>query len=497
MKNIIQIILMLVLITVVSSCEDILTEKPKSFLTPGVFPTTEQDAIAATNAAYSRIYAGARDLYVASFPSDITFQGYHNKRPLTWFTGLDAFNGDSNSIWRTAFEGISRCNTVIDLVPLVDMNTETRDRLVGEAKYCRAWYYFRMVQLYGGLPIIDKVLEGPDELEGISRASVADVYTLVKQDCIDAIAVLPDAYGSTEMGRATKWAAIGLLAKVHLVLEEWGDANTRCNEIIASGQFGLYADYNKNFGEANEHQMFPDKDGALVMENIWDVQFAREEKGHTVTQQSGSRDVEVGGVVNHYGGYENMLPTEVFLTYFEPGDTRLAISYITEIDGNVLNSTRTPGAGPISGKYHNPTLAPQERANNSGNNINFLRYADILLMQAEADNELGGPTAAAYTSINLVRERAGIPPLSGLTQDGFRQAVRKELACELSFEGHRRLDLLRWGIFVETIRNSTSMFMTAQAAAIQDFHNLLPVPNNEVESSNGSIAQNPGYASTY
>ena len=496
MKNIIHISLMLVLLIVVSSCEDILTEKPKSFLTPGVFPTTEQDAIAATNAAYSRIYAGARDLYVAFVPSDITFQGYHNKRPLTWFTGLDAFNGDSNSIWQTAYEGISRCNTVIDLVPDVDMNTTIRDRLVGEAKFCRAWYYFRMVQLYGGLPIIDGVLTGPDELEGIARASVADVYALVKQDCLDAIAVLPDSYSSSEMGRATKWAAVGLLAKVHLTLQEWGDANTRCNEIIASGQFGLYADYNNNFGEEKEHQMFPDKDGTLVMENIWDVQFARDEKGHTVTQQSGSRDVEVGGNVNHYGGFENMLPTEVFETYFEPGDTRMAISYIKQIGTNVLESTRTPGAGPISGKYHNPTQAPPTQFN-SGNNINFLRYADILLMQAEAENEMSGPTAAAYTSVNLVRERAGITPLSGLTQDGLRQAIRKERACELSFEGHRRLDLLRWGIFVETIRNSTSQFMTQQAAAIQDFHILLPVPNNEVEASNGSIAQNPGYVSTF
>jgi hypothetical protein len=211
-----------------------------------------------------------------------------------------------------------------------------------------------------------------------------------------------------------------------------------------------------------------------------------------MTQQTGSRDKRLGGTVNHYGGYENMMPTENFPSYFETGDTRLAISYVTEVDGFVLKSPNTAGAGPISGKWHNPgqTLPT---TGNSPNNANFLRYADVLLMQAEAENELSGPTAAVYTSINLVRERAGVTALTGLSQEEMRQAIRKERACELSFEGHRRLDLLRWGIFVETIRNSTSPFLAIPAANIQDFHIFLPVPNNEVEASNGTIVQNPGY----
>mgnify|MGYP006300535025 CR=1 FL=1 len=481
MKNIFHLSIILTFLLIFSSCEDILTENPKDFLTPESFPKTEKDAIAATNAAYSRLYSGPRDLYACFVPSDITFQGYHNKRPLTWFTGLDPLNGDSNSLWKGHFEGISRCNTVIDLVPKVEMNESTRARLVGEAKYLRAWYYFKMVQLYGGVPIVDGVLSGPDELEGITRATVEQVYTLIEQDLNDAIDVLPDAYSSDELGRATKWAAIGLLGMVHLTQEEWGPANDLFKQIIASGQFGLYADYNKNFGVENEHKLFPDKDGNLVNENIWDVQFTYDERGHTVTQQSGSRDVEVGGTVNHYGGYENMLPTEVFETYFEEGDTRKEISYIKQIGDNVLESPRTPGAGPISGKYHNPGQQ-SPTPGNSPNNINFIRYANVLLMQAEAENELNGP-GNAYTSINLVRERAGVSLLSGLSQDEMRQAIRKERALELSFEGFRRLDLLRWGIFVETIRNSTSQFMQDQAAAIQDHHNLLPVPNNEVEAS--------------
>ena len=113
-------------------------------------------------------------------------------------------------------------------------------------------------------------------------------------------------------------------------------------------------------------------------------------------------------------------------------------------------------------------------------------------MRAEAENELNGP-ANAYSFINLVRERAGIPALSGLSNEAFRTSIRKERATELSFEGHRRYDLLRWGIFVETIKNSTSPFLKEPGAAIQDYHKLLPVPYNEISASNGSIVQNPGY----
>ncbi len=492
MKNIIQISLTLFFVFVFSSCEDILSEDPKDFLTPESFPGSEKDAIAATNAAYSRLYAGARDLYACFVPSDITFQGNHNKRPLSWFTGLDSQNGDSNGLWRGQYQGISKCNTVIDLVPDVDMDETLRNRLVGEAKFLRAWYYFFLVQLYAGVPIIDHILEGPDELVGITRDSVDEVYNLIKQDLTDAASVLPDTYSDENLGRATKWAAKGLLGRVHLTRQEWSQANTLFKEIINSGQFGLYADYERNFHPQNEHQKFPGVNGGLVNENIWDVQFTYDERGHTITQQTGSRDVEIGGTVNHYGGYENMMPTEVFKTYFEEGDQRFAISYIEKIGDNVLESPRTPGAGPISGKYHNPTQQPPTTGN-SPNNINYLRYANVLLMQAEAENELSGPTADVYTSVNLIRERAGISLLSGLSKEEMREAIRKERACELSFEGFRRLDLLRWGIFVETIRNSTSVFLQDPASAIQDHHNLLPVPINEVEASNGSIEQNPGY----
>lgn len=485
-----SIVLTMIIVTLMS-CKDILTENPKSFVSPEGFPTTEREAIAATNAAYSRLYGGPRDLYVRFVSSDIAFQGFHNKRPVTYFQGLDQFDGDANTIWDGGYEGITEANFAINAVPNVDMNPDLRNRLVAEAKVLRAWYYFWLVRLYGPLPIVEEPVSSPSDVEDITRSSVDQVYTLIKNDLTEAIPDLPSSYPDEQLGRVTRWAAIGLLGKVHLTLEEWDQAIQQLDLVINSGQYGLIENYNNLFGTLNENQRFPNEDGTLVMEDIWSAQFARDERGNTLTQQTGSRDPEIGGNTNHYGGFENMLPTPAYRDMFELGDERVEISYVTEVEGNVLESPRTPGAGPINAKYQNPNAEPPEPFN-GGNNVYILRYADVLLMRAEAENELNGP-ANAYQYINQVRARAEVPDLSGLTQEEFRQAVRKERATELGFEGHRRLDLLRWGIYVETIRNTTSPFLEIPRNSIQDFHVLLPIPNNEVQVSNGSIEQNSGY----
>lgn len=495
MKNITKILVLYVL-ALCSCSDDILTEDPKSFLTPESFPNNEKDAIAATNAAYSRLHSNNRDLYYGFVGTDEAFQGFHNQRPITWFVNLNEFDDDAVSFWRTDYQGVARCNAVIDLVPNVDMDEALKNRLVAEAKFLRAYYYFSLVRKYGGVPILDGILSGPDELVGVTRNTEQEVYQLIKADLNDAADSLPESYGSGELGRATRWAATGMLAKVHMTLGEFEQANGLLDQIINSNQFGLFADYNRNFREVNENQLFPDKNGNLVNEIIWEVQFVKNERGSTITQQTGSRDPQVGGVNALWGGFENMLPTPELRAMFEPGDLRLDISYVETVQINgeteVLESNRTPGAGPISGKYHNPDNSEPPIRNESGNNIIILRFADILLLKAEALNELGSPEAA-LPYINLVRERAGISMLSGMDQNSLRQAIIKERATELSFEGHRRYDLIRWGIYIETMRNTTSPFLQSPRENIQEFHVRLPIPQNEIGVSNGSLTQNPGY----
>ena len=488
-----KILYILITIFTFTSCEDIITEKPIDFLVPGTFPANEQDAIAATTAAYTRLQSSILSFYYGFTPSDIAFQGQHNMRPVSWFLDLNANNGDATVMWQQNYQGIALANTVIQYVPNIEMNDkELQQRLIGEAKFLRAFYYFELVRVYGGVPILNDVVIDTKTLTGITRNTEEEVYNLIELDLMEAIVSLPNQYAGEEMGRATKWSATGLLAKVHLTQGEWQLASQRAQEVIASGMYGLVADYNSLWGQNAEYVFMPDKNGILVNENVFDIQFEQNERPDFKQSWVGSRDTEIVGATNAVGGgWENMLPTTDYLDMFEEGDLRKDISYITELNGNILESPRTPGAGPISGKYLNAD-GDAPKSNNGSQNTYVLRYSDILLMRAEAENELNGPSGA-YSYINQVRERAGLPALTGLNQASFRMALKKERATELGFEGHRKFDLLRWGEFVETIRNVNDSHMETPAANIQEHHVLMPVPAREIEISENSITQNPGY----
>lgn len=203
MKNIFQILLFFSVLLM--SCEDITTEKPIDFLVPGSFPSDERDAVAATTAAYTRLQSSVISFYYSFTPSDIAFQGQHNMRPVSWFIDLTAENGDATVMWQANYQGIALANTVINLVPDVEMsNEELRARLIGEAKFLRAFYYFELVRVYAGVPILTNVVEETSQLDGIKRNSVDEVYGQIKQDLTDAIGVLPEDYPDNMKGRATK-----------------------------------------------------------------------------------------------------------------------------------------------------------------------------------------------------------------------------------------------------------------------------------------------------
>src|SRR5690606_7989006 len=163
-------ILFVTLIIMASGCEDIVTEQPIDFLVPGNFPNTEKDAVAATTAAYTRLHSATCISFYYSFtPSDISFQGQHNMRPVSWFIGLTAEDGDATVMWQQNYQGIALANTVINLVPDVPISNESlKARLIGEARFLRAFYYFELVRVYGGVPILTD-LANPTELEGITR----------------------------------------------------------------------------------------------------------------------------------------------------------------------------------------------------------------------------------------------------------------------------------------------------------------------------------------
>lgn len=495
MKNF-KYIIILFLFAGLSSCEDIITEEPLDFLAPGVFPSSEGDAISALTGAYSNLHRRWTQWHHATTGTDMAVHGTHNRgRQGIWYTNLTPTDGWSRNIYLDNYLGIAAANTVISGVPTIEMDESLKNQIIGEAKFLRALYYFELKNFYGGVVIIEEPVTG--ELpEGIARNTVAEVNAFVEQDLIDAIDVLPGSYSGSDLGRATKWAATALLGKVHLYQEEWVEANVRFDEVINSGAYGLVADYNALFPQANEFLQLPGIDGNPVTEVIFDVQFQLDIRNANMQSATGSRDGDIFNANNGIGGgFENSLPTQTFPDNFEDGDSRLDISYVTvlppdepgDTEDNILVSPISTGYGPICGKYIN---AEGDRA--SSNEI-MIRYADVLLMRAEAENELNGPTNA-YQYINQVRQRAGVPDLAGLSQEEFTTALRKERFTELSFEGHRKHDLIRWGIFLETVRNSTDRLLSEFVGVnIKDHNILLPIPAAEIEISNSSIEQNPGY----
>jgi hypothetical protein len=317
------------------------------------------------------------------------------------------------------------------------------------------------------------VLEPTTTAEGldVEQATVETIYGQIVQDLTDAEAVLPPTYGSRDLGRATKWAATSLLAKVYLTRKEWSLAALKAKEVIDSKAYDLWEDYANIFKVATENQR----------EAIFSAEFMSNTQNGNGMMQSAMPRNKVPGL----NGFESDIPTEDLVKAYPVGDRRkeITIQNSLEVGGTVYTFINS------FFKYYDP--ATFARSNDSGVNYPILRYADVLLMYAEALNELGGPTADAYAAINRIRQRARmnqpdvLPDLQGLTQEQFREAIFKERRLEFAFEGQRWFDLVRSGQMVKV--------MQAQGkTSVQEFHTLLPIPQRELDA-NPKLEQNLGY----
>ena len=466
----------LALIASLTSCKDYLEEIPEDTLVTTSFYKTESDALSAVSAVYSRLNKGMYNrnfyLYTDILTDDCTAGvGVNN----AFIRALDNFvhapvNDRLETGWQEHYDGINRANAAIKYVPGITMNTDLRDRLVGEAKFLRGLLYFNLVRLFGPVPL---VLEPTTTAEGldVEQATVEAIYGQIVQDLTDAEAVLPPTYGSRDLGRATNWAATSLLAKVYLTRKEWSLAAQKAKEVIDSKAYDLWEDYANIFKVATENQR----------EAIFSAEFMSNTQNGNGMMQSAMPRNKVPGL----NGFESDIPTEDLVKAYAVGDRRkeVTIQNSLEVGGTVYTFINS------FFKYYDP--ATFARSNDSGVNYPILRYADVLLMYAEALNELGGPSAEAYAAINRIRQRARmnqpdvLPDLEGLTQEQFREAIFKERRLEFAFEGQRWFDLVRSGQMVKV--------MQAQGkTSAQEFHNLLPIPQRELDA-NPKLEQNPGY----
>jgi len=463
---------------VFTSCEGILDKEPISTLDAGSYFQTEADALEAINAAYGPLLFNNdnNNFYwaMAVVTSDEAIEGGDGSRP--GITEMEAFTytprtDEFNFFWALQYKGITQCNLVLEHLPDIDMDEVLRDRITGEALFLRSYYYFLLVQVFGDVPLYTKITP-PDELK-IPRTPKAEVFDQIQADCELAAQLLPAEHLAADVGRATKGAAYALAAKTYLYEKNWEKVLEYTGKVKALGIYGLMPDYQDNFREETQNNM----------ESVWEIQHSNLELG-------------VGNFLNQWWfskkvlGYGFAEVRQEFVAAFEPDDPRLLFTvarnnedYFGFIYKNSYSSTQ---ASPR--KYLQADSTVTQKADGD---INYtaIRYAEVLLWEAEAFNELG-QVGAAQAPLEQVRARAraqaadpltALPPVVTLDQEEMRQAIRHERQVELGFEMHRFFDLVRWGVAKDVLPG----FQAGK-------HEVFPIPEIE-RDLNPELGQNPGY----
>ncbi|MDT0643084.1 RagB/SusD family nutrient uptake outer membrane protein [Zunongwangia sp. F363] len=464
------------------SCSDDFLDVPLEDRTPAEeFFVSQEDAIEATNAIYNQQLAwensGFPYLAITEITSDNTEKG-SNPGDAAFLNDFNNFTFSSsafvfNDYWTGQYRGINLANQVITNVPDISMDEDLKARLIAEAKFFRGYHYFNLVRAFGGVPIYDGIPE--DGLYNLPRNSEEEVYNFVISNLQDAAEDLPASYSAGNTGRVTQAAAKGFLAKVYMYQENWNQVLTLTQEVMGMG-YELYPDYYELFRWQNEYN----SEIILTINSTADGNC-----------QANSQFGQVQGVRGQFGWGFNS-PTEDLAAAYEEQDVRRDASILfvgeTTPEGDLI----TAGDDPSNPQRYNQKIYVSSeffRRNNcqenSDSNIVLLRYAEILLMNAEANMELGN-IEAAQESLNAVRNRAGLEDVDVTDQQQLRMAIWHERRVELAMEGDRFFDLVRQGRAAEVLQANGAQF----TAGVNE---VFPIPANQISLSNGMLEQNPGY----
>lgn len=466
--------------------------KPQGVINANNYFQTAQHAIWSTNAVYNSM----RDWNLVSLPwlamtdivSDDGLKGSFpaDSERLTAFDNFTwdpGFPEDIRNSWRGNYQGIFRANVAIDGIPKVPTMDETlRKRLIGEAKFLRAHFYFNLVRWFGDLPLITRPLT-QEEFYNQTRTATTEIYKLITSDLTEAIASLPEksAYAPADIGRVTKGSARGLLAKVYLTMKDYPNAEKYALEVINSNEYALLTDYSKIFLPESENSS----------ESVFEVQATALDASYAGA--TGWNMVQgVRGTPNLGWGF-NLLSDNLMQSY-EFGDPRRDATAL------VVGEALPDGSASIEDnlqieneRYNQKAWTPAHALlqDNGPSNIRMLRYADVLLIAAEAMNE-NGKGQQALTHLNAVRARARgtrrniLPDITITEKDALRLRIWQERRSELAMEQQRWFDLLRTGQAEARMKAVGKNFVKGK-------HELFPIPQTEIDLSGRNLTQNPGY----
>jgi starch-binding outer membrane protein, SusD/RagB family len=489
-STIIKRMLLVCLLSTTACMDNFLDQKPQGLLTDATFLKISNDAVLATNA----IYSSMRDWFFHSggYPildimSDDATKGSNpgDGAIINLFENFQysPATGDISRWYSALYKSVRRSNIVIESVPSVSMDESLKNRLVGEAKFLRAMFYFDLVRAFGDLPKIT-TMNPPLKIERSPKQEIYD--EIILPDLEFAIANLPEKseYGNNDLGRATKGSARALLAKVYLFLNDFVAAEKYSLEVINSGQYDL----EENFGDVFALQ------GQHGVESIFEI-GALPQEGTDLGGNQFANTQGVRGKPNKGWGFNR--PSWDLINFYESDDVRkdATIIFLKEtIDGvfiqgdkNTPDTTYTDATKSEVKEietYNQKVWTPDTTTIGEwGCNKRVLRYADILLIAAEALNE-NDKLDESLTYLNLVRDRANLTALSGLDKVTLREKIWDERRTELAMEGQRFWDLVRTGQADEIL--GPLGFITGK-------HELFPFPQSEIDLSEGSLIQTDGW----
>jgi hypothetical protein len=504
MKNyLIRIVIVyLPALLIASGCKKFLDQSVPGVLDQQEFYKTDQDATQALTAAYDMMQAHYNNNWgsiymVKTLLSDESNAGGSDAGDQPGYQTLDNYNFDATNdkvrdAWRMCYFTIYRANKVINkTLP----ETDLRKRLIAEAKFLRAYNYFELVSLWGDVPLVLDELP-PAQYTSTGRKSKAIVYSQIEKDLLEAIAVLPlkSGYSGGDRFRVSKGAAQALLGKAYLYQQKWNDAAAQLETVITSNQFSLAPSVGAVFSKGME----------FGPESIFEISYTNTRSydwGNFPWGAAPESNIHIqlmGPRSDYYtkapsdsliGGWGFNLPKQkLWDSFIGCGDvqrrkqTIMSVAELISAGGNWTNPTAYDYEGYFQRKYGSFSTQTGGPINelNYGTNWRMIRYADVLLMAAEAyyraSNEL-----KSRQYLNMIRQRAGLVDVTA-TGTALFDAIVREREIELAFEGFRYTDLVRWGLAVQELGP-----LGYQA----NKHNLLPIPDYDVRTA--ALTQNPNY----
>lgn len=495
MKLLYKFLLLLSVITFVS-CDDFLTVLPDSSYSEAGSYQSQTDfvqAIAGVYAAHQSFYktTSQNPLYILMMRSDETNVRTPGSEP-GYLGGIERFIDDANNSthamnYSTYYMIVNRCNYILDKIDAVPFTDEaTKKYIKGEALAFRAYAYWMLGWQYGGVPLIKKVTTVA-EIQTIPRSTQLETFSSAAEDFTAAIALLPSKWTGNNIGRITKFSAMGMQARMYMFTKEYAKAKPLLEGIINSGLFSMEANYKNCFSESKEN-------GA---ERLWEVQFMGGQLGEgqgftTCFMPSGS----TSPVQPFAGATSAPIISADLVSAYETGDLRKDLSIITGITW----SGRVDNINYFGCKFHHADVHTPKVNDDWGVNLPILRFTDVKLMYAEVLNEEAySATGEAFNIINQVRARANLTPLSSTTtpdKAAFRNAIIKERRVEFAFEGLRWMDIIRWGIAMDVMNAKLSNPVQDEGRFRMKSHQILfPIPFDELNRYQDEkvLWQNPGY----